>query len=101
MREHKCRKCGKNFIPTYDWVYKDDRGIYCSYPCYNHREVCERKRKQSMPVELYAMDGKTLLKTFDNAVDAANITQHNLDRVRKACRDGTPFAGFIWKYKGR
>lgn len=37
FREVVCKRCGKTFIPTYGWVYKEYDKYYCSFPCYNHR----------------------------------------------------------------
>lgn len=36
--EVKCKKCGKLFIPAPFHVFKDYRGMYCSWTCFNHRK---------------------------------------------------------------
>lgn len=42
LREVSCGKCGKTFVPTYSWVYKETRNdktqYYCTWTCFNHRE---------------------------------------------------------------
>lgn len=42
LREVSCGKCGKTFVPTYSWVYKETRKdktqYYCTWTCFNHRE---------------------------------------------------------------
>ena len=29
-----CRVCGKRFIPTHEWAYKNNHEFYCRYSCY-------------------------------------------------------------------
>lgn len=40
LKERKCGKCGKVFIPTYRYAYVDigRRRWYCSWTCFNHRK---------------------------------------------------------------
>ena len=38
ITEAKCKCCGKIFCPAPYHVYKDKKGLYCSYSCYNKRE---------------------------------------------------------------
>lgn len=41
--EVKCKKCKKVFIPAPQHVYRDQRGSYCSWHCFNHRK--DKKKK--------------------------------------------------------
>ena len=97
--EHKCRKCGKNFIPTYDYTYKDEKGgFYCSWTCYRHR--AEKKRAYRFKAVGQYTKGGDLVKVFDNATDAAETTGHTPKSVRDACRFGKALGGFLWRYEG-
>lgn len=35
--EVKCPRCGKILVPAPYHVYRDHKGYYCSWSCYNHR----------------------------------------------------------------
>ena len=37
IRVVKCKKCGKEFIPTPLYVFKDGAKYYCKWTCFNHR----------------------------------------------------------------
>lgn len=96
MDEHKCRKCGKLFIPAPQHVYKDNRGFYCTWTCYNHKD--DGRVKKWRYIELYSESGE-LLRRFTSAADAAEKTGYEVENIRDACRTGTPYHGFLWKYK--
>lgn len=34
----KCKKCDKEFLPAPFHVYKENRNLYCSWTCFNHRK---------------------------------------------------------------
>ncbi len=57
MHDHqiirKCSVCGKTFIPTYGWVYKDARRgkWYCKYSCM--REDTKDYEFKNMPTTPY------------------------------------------------
>ena len=39
LKEYKCAKCGKTFIPPYNHVFQEGRRKwYCSWTCFNHRK---------------------------------------------------------------
>jgi hypothetical protein len=97
MVEVSCRKCGKNFIPTYEWAYRDGKGTYCSWHCYNHRKDVEKRRKYKY-VEIYDKRG-ALLRRFKSANDASEYTGFDIKHIQTACRNGAEFHGFVWKYK--
>lgn len=102
----KCPKCGKLFESTPLWVYKDEKGIYCTWTCYNHRN----DRKKDHPnnsaakihtkrVEQYTLDGQ-LIAVFDSAQSAAEaVGCSKTDQIRNVCRGRAETCrGFVWKY---
>ena len=48
MKEYYCPKCGKEFYPTYNYIYKKDKTYYCSWTCYN-QAIYKPKRKIIRP----------------------------------------------------
>lgn len=49
MNAHHCKKCGKEFYPTYYWTYKKNGFYYCSWKCFNHRNDDKPKREIIRP----------------------------------------------------
>lgn len=99
MLEKVCEKCGKVFIPAPYHIYKDEKGIYCSWTCYNHRNDSKPKTSRNIrKIELYSEHGY-LLKVFTSATDAAEHTGYDATKIRDACREQKPYMGFIWKYR--
>lgn len=45
----KCKICGKEIFPTYQWTYKDGRKYYCSWKCFNHRKGDEKPKEIIIP----------------------------------------------------
>lgn len=45
----KCKKCGKEIYPTYQWAYKENGKYYCSWKCFNHRNDDKPKREIVLP----------------------------------------------------
>ena len=43
--EKHCKKCGKNFIPAPEHIYRKGSLFYCSWTCYLHRDDWEVKKK--------------------------------------------------------
>ena len=43
--EKRCKKCGKNFIPAPEHIYRKGSLFYCSWTCYLHRDDLEVKKK--------------------------------------------------------
>lgn len=37
MKEIKCPRCGKSFIPAPYHIYKSGKRLYCSWTCFNRR----------------------------------------------------------------
>lgn len=96
--EWKCRKCGKKFIPAVEHVYRDYRGFYCSWTCYNHKDDGKAKAKNRR-VELWNMSGSEVLRVFKNAEDASRETGYDAEDIREACRTGEAYRGFVWMYR--
>lgn len=95
--ETNCPKCGKTFITAPYHVFRDEKGFYCSWTCYNHRgdKIVKRKYKT---VEQYSEDGG-LIRVFTSATDAAEYTGFSTNCIRNACKNGNLYNGFRWKYK--
>lgn len=49
MLGRKCKKCGKEFYPTYHHIFKKENDYYCSWTCYRHRDDGKPKRKIVIP----------------------------------------------------
>lgn len=100
MHELKCPKCGKVFyrISIYNYVYNDEKGFYCSWTCYNHRNDKIPKAKKWKSVELLSLDG-SLLKTFTSATDAAGFTGFEVKKIQRACRERSVYQEYLWRYK--
>lgn len=92
----KCVKCGKTFLRTSEWIFKDEKGYYCAWPCYNHKD--EKNGKRYKAVEQYTKDGK-LIRTHTSATEAAAYTGFSFKCIQRACREGTPYNSYLWKYK--
>lgn len=41
----KCKKCGKQFAPAPQHVYKDEGRYYCTWTCFNHRKDDRKKNR--------------------------------------------------------
>lgn len=100
MTEVKCQKCGKMFIPAPLHRFRDEKGFYCSWTCYNHRV-----QKQAQPVgkkpQRVAMCDQTgaEVRVFQSALKAYEITGYDYKAIQYACKNGTKFRGYYWKYK--
>ena len=76
MIEVYCSKCGKMFIPAPQHIYKDHKGIYCSWTCFNHRndgELIQHSRPRIYKVEQYSLDGE-LIAVFQSSTEAMAST---------------------------
>lgn len=96
MREERCIKCGKIFIPAANHIYKDHRGFYCSWTCYNHRDD-NTPYNRSRGVAQCSLDGE-VIRTFLSAVFAAEFIKGTVNGVRKACKESTLYKGYFWRY---
>lgn len=102
MIERKCQKCGTiiSRISFYNWAYKDDKGIYCSWTCYNHRndKKTEGGQRKAKIVEMSSLDGMHG-HVFTSATEAAEFTGFRACAIRDACRLQKQFKGYFWKYR--
>lgn len=44
-----CKKCGKEFYPTFYHVYREGQKFYCSWKCFNHRNDGQPKKEIIIP----------------------------------------------------
>lgn len=56
IRTAICAKCGREFIPAPQHVFKKNGRYYCKWTCYNHRNDKPKERiayedKQNTPAE--------------------------------------------------
>jgi hypothetical protein len=97
----KCAKCGKEFFATPSHVYKErvgknPRKWYCSWTCFNHRKE-PKKFANCQKVEQLTLDGKSV-KIFQSATNAHDCTGFKYEGIRQACKEHTPFKGYLWRY---
>ena len=49
----RCKQCGKEFLRSPEWAYRDSNGIYCSYSCLRiPQRVEEAKRRETYLVSI-------------------------------------------------
>ena len=93
-----CSKCGKNFIPAPEHLYRDRRGWYCSYTCWIHSDDGKKQGKPPKMVAQCTPDGEVVrihassqaAADFVNYLNGRTIT--NAIRSKKLCK------GYLWKY---
>ena len=100
--ERKCPKCGKIFYVTPEWVYKDVGGIYCSWKCYRksteRKRFSEEKNYRYKPVEQLNYEGE-VIRVYKNLEEAIIELDANYGNLSGACRNGTKYKGYLWRYK--
>ena len=99
MEEVICKKCGKIFVPAPQHMYRDGKGLYCSWTCYNHRNDGNHQKRAFKYVEVYDKNDGHLLRRFTSATDAAEYTGFDIKKIQQACRNKSEYYGFVWKYK--
>lgn len=102
LEEKYCVKCGKCFLPTFEYVFvtggKNNKKYYCSWTCFNHRdEGAKTKGYRYKAVGQYTLDG-VFIRRFDSANKAAEFTGISSEKIRNACRGKVKKTKFIWKY---
>ena len=101
MREVICAKCGKLFFPAPQHALVDENGMYCKPTCFLHRErntnVDGRTRK-ARAVVMCDQDGKEVA-SFRSATNAAEELGADYKGIQVACRDGSTYLGYLWKYE--
>lgn len=104
LSDYYCRKCGKIFYPYPDHRYKDKRGMYCSWTCFNHRNdgVPPPMYRE---VEMLDMNNGEVLKIFPSLRAAADYVigdDHSIgDACRAAKRNNKKLYtryGYAWRY---
>lgn len=101
LYEYHCKRCGKIMFPTPDHAYKDERGMYCSWTCFNHRNDGRRRGHNNKQIEQYSLEGE-LLHVYPSATAAADSIYDNdatAQGIYKACRENKKYKRFIWRYK--
>lgn len=100
MLELYCRKCGKLFIPAPQHIYKDHKGIYCSWTCFNHKDdgtLLHIPKVRLHCIEQRSLDGE-LIKEFQSATTAAEYINGTANGIRISCRNGNRYKGYYWRY---
>ncbi len=95
--EAHCVRCNKIFFPTPEHIYKDYRGRYCSWTCFNHRN--DGKVPRYKQVECLYPGTDEVVKTFQSATKAAEWVGTCVQLIDKSCREGTERKGYLWRYK--
>ena len=90
-----CKKCGKEFYPTLEHVYKDHTGMYCCWTCFDHHR--KNKKYPYKRVELIDKNGEVIF-TYKSARYAAEVVKGTEEDIRKACKFGTVYFGYRWRY---
>ena len=96
---YACVACGKEFFPTPVHKYRDAKGKYCCWTCFNHRNDGKKSRWQA--VECLYTDG-TLLRTFRSVNQAAEwigSASNDAARLREAIMKDTEYKGYLWRFK--
>ena len=98
MKDVACAKCGKMFIPAIEHAYKDSRGVYCTWHCFNHRND-GKKDSQEKPVIQYSKSGE-FIKEYKNPAEAARSVGCDVYLLTRCCRRETKSTGgYMWRYK--
>lgn len=105
MIEVICAKCGKKFIPAPQHAYRDEKGFYCSWTCFNHRKdkdkIKGRGKSRSMFAKRVLMCDRNglILREFTSALNAAEYLGYCAKCIRDACRESKIYRGYLWKYE--
>lgn len=92
-----CVKCGKEFYPTPEHVYKDSKGRYCCWTCFNHRN--DGKKYRWPEVEKCTLTGY-VENTYQSINKAAEYNWGcSTYGITKAIETGKPYKGYIWRHK--
>lgn len=97
IEEVICPKCRKLFCPAPQHIYKDSKGRYCSWTCFNHRK--DGKKPSSWKPVIMSDESGKVIREYTSATNASQQTGYNLKCIQKACRENGKYNGYIWKYK--
>lgn len=92
--EVTCRYCGKKFVPAPQHALKDTYGQYCKPTCFLHRDELKKPRSK----RVFAFSGDEV-EIFSSATVAASKLGGEAKLIRDACRKGTTYKGYTWKYE--
>ena len=102
MLETKCKRCGKNFWVAPYHIYRDEKGMYCTWTCYNHRNDDEPKAQtqhpKSIPIIQCDKSGNAVA-TFNSIAEAATHINCTAKTISRACKTHKPCKGYLWRYK--
>ena len=101
LEESYCKKCGKEFYPGPEHVYRDREGWYCCWTCFNHRNDDKIKKKKGTAayrVERCDLEGN-VIDIFKSSYEAAETLNCQPDGIKEACRVGKEYKGYLWRYK--
>lgn len=97
IKEYSCVLCGQIFIPAPEHIYKDHRGKYCSWRCFNHRNDHKKKAYNAKTVDQFDLDGN-FVNRYPSTRKAADAIDGCQDRISVACRTGRIYKGCYWEY---
>jgi hypothetical protein len=100
LREEICPKCGKLFIPAPEHIFREDGRSWCKWTCWNHRREKPKRvgGKVATSVEMISLSGEKSI-IFTSAKEAADCMGFRANGIRDACREKTPYMGYLWEYK--
>ena len=99
MFEAKCPKCGKNLIVAPFHIYRDDRGFYCSWTCFHHKDDDTPPKKRKVKIIEQCTNTGSVIKTFRSAKQAAEYIDGSINSIRVACIKHSLYRGYLWRYK--
>ena len=91
-----CPKCGKEFYPVPEHVYKDRRISYCSWTCFIHRDEIPKKVRWK-PVMQLTLDGEPI-REFQSANQAAEWVGTSVAYIKHAIKHSEQCKGYLWRY---
>lgn len=92
-----CKKCGKEFYPVPDHVFKDRDGHYCSWTCFNHRHDGKVDNRWKRVVQL-TPEGEPI-RVFQSSNQAGEFVGVTAACIRKACKTKKKFKKYLWRYE--
>lgn len=99
MVEDVCPTCGKKFIAAPEHALVDKEGRkYCKPTCFLHRPQKPIRGRKPKRVFQYTLDGQ-IVQVYRGALYAADINGFAANQITKACREGTKYRGFLWKFE--
>lgn len=100
MLETKCKRCGKNFWVAPYHIYRDDKGMYCTWTCYNHRnDDAKNPHHKSRTVMQCDQSTGFVIATFNSITEAADHINGEAKTISRACATDKPYKGYLWRYK--